>query len=139
MLIERVALAELTEAPTFYSDAGRPDVTRMTAGPDPRNDYDTSSGLQNSGPPTYQREVNTSARIRPTNRTEVTRAHQHVYSRVPSQGGQLLLPAWVVVPSYEHVTSALRGQVHAPQTYLCLAGEGMNYDAVSQSLEGISG
>lgn len=108
----------------------------MNARPDPRNDYDTPSGLQNSGPPTYQRGVDTSGRIRPTNPTQVTSSHQHVYSRVPSQGGQLLLPAWVAVPSYEHVTLALRGQVHTPRTYLCLTGEGMNYDAVSRSLEG---
>lgn len=138
MLTQRVAFTELSQTPPLYNDAGGQDPTRMTARLDPRNDYDTSSGLLNSGPPSYHCGVNTSARIRPTNPTQVTRTHQHVYSWLPSQGGQLLLRAWAVVPSWEHATLALRGQVYAPQFYVCTPGEGMDYDAVSQTGRNLS-
>lgn len=131
MLTKRIAFAERSPIPIRYNDVGGQGLNQTTARLDPGDAYDTLGGHSIPGLSNYGRGVNVSARTRLTNPTQVTHGHQEICSRLPSGGGQTLIPAWVVVPPCEHTTVVSNEQFYLLQNRMILPGEGPTHEAVS--------
>ncbi|SLM34575.1 hypothetical protein LPUS_03411 [Lasallia pustulata] len=137
MLTKRIAFAERSPIPIRYNDVGGQGLNQTTARLDPGDAYDTLGGHSIPGLSNYGRGVNVSARTRLTNPTQVTHGHQEICSRLPSGGGQTLIPAWVVVPPCEHTTVVSNEQFYLLQNRMILPGEGPTHEATSlYSLDG---